>query len=97
MVSERKRVLTGLHAVAPVSEFFASDFIRTPQTENLKPYPKDSPMFHRKPFIDAVIFATLAGLLLSAVVGCAGTTAASVARGIKLAERSAKTAPVSPR
>lgn len=54
-------------------------------------------MFHRKPFIDAVIFATLAGLLLSSLVGCAGTTAASVARGIELAERSAQTPPVSPR
>lgn len=54
-------------------------------------------MFHRKPFIDAVIFATLTGIVLSSLVGCAGTTAASVARSIELAERSAQTATASPR
>ncbi len=54
-------------------------------------------MFHRKPFLGAVIFATLTGIVLSSLVGCAGTTAASVARGIELAERSAKTPPVAPR
>ncbi len=38
----------------------------------------------RSAFVDAVIVATLAGVLLSSLVGCAGATARTVSESIRL-------------